>query len=172
MDEFKDRIQNPEIWFHQAWEMFEASKAIYDNFNQLKIRSMQDNYRHIGLMKASMMTLGYALENALKGAYVFRYKPKIENGIFKTNFFPGNNHDLPKIAKELELNIEDTDLFERMHRFIVWSTKYKAPKYENDFKVSKGMNYLKESDFSEAKSYIELLQTNSGYSGEAGWPAM
>lgn len=169
MSEFEDRFKSPEIWFQQSWEMFESSKAIYALFLSIDVRSMKDNYRHVGLMKSTMMTLGFALENALKGAYVFKHEPKLENGRLEKNYFPGKAHDLELIAHSLNLKIEEIALFTRLSRFIQWSAKYKVPFNNKEFEESVGSIRLKETDFNVVESIIEELQLESGFSSEKGW---
>ena len=99
MSKFEDRFKSPEIWFQQSWEMFESSKAIFELFLSIDIRNMKDNYRHLGLMKSTMMTLGFALENALKGAYVYKHEPKLENGRLEKNIFQAKLMILNQLLK-------------------------------------------------------------------------
>lgn len=170
MSKFEDRFKSPEIWFQQSWEMFESSKAIFELFLSIDIRSMKDNYRHLGLMKSTMMTLGFALENALKGAYVYKHEPKLENGRLEKKYFPGKAHDLESIAKSLRFEIEDMDLFTRLSRFIRWSAKYKVPVNNIEFEKSVGSMKLKETDFKIVEDIIEKLQLDSGFRKDVGWP--
>jgi hypothetical protein len=171
---FKESIETPEIWFHQAWEMYEASRAIYDSFLSISgVTSDKERYRKLGLMKSAMLMLGLAAENSLKGAFVYKSKPDLSKNKLNSKFFPNFAHDLTGIADELNLNLsnEEKALLKRLSMFVIWASKYKAPMNKSDHQNSKNniiMQYP--SDFDKIESLIKSLQLRSGYSEEFGWP--
>ena len=104
MIEFEDGVSSPENWFRQSWQMFEASKSLYEVFSSREqIRTEKNNYRHVGAMKGAMLLLGLSAENALKGAFVYKSKPDTSKDRLFPKHFHDNPHDLIEVARKLNL---------------------------------------------------------------------
>lgn len=175
MDKFKDIFNNPETWFIQAWEMFEASKANFEAFrNCRQISTEKDHHRRNGLMKATKLCLSLAAENGLKGAYIYTSKPEFNSNKISSTHFHKKSHDLNDLAARLELSLneEDHKLLKRLSSFIIWAAKYKTPLTSNQWEKFKGEDMIKyPSDFNIVEQLIEQLQLKSGYTATHGWPS-
>lgn len=91
MLEFEEGISNPENWFRQSWQMFEASKSLYEVFSgREKIRNEMGNHLQVGAMKGAMLLLGLSAENALKGAFVYTSKPDTSRDRLNPKHFHDN----------------------------------------------------------------------------------
>lgn len=174
MISFNEVIETPEIWFQQAWEMFEASSVTYDSFLSCKSQKTDsDRQRKLGLMKGVMLFLGLAVENALKGAVVYKAKPDLRNGKLSPKHFHEYAHDLKDVAGKLDVDLSDipNDYLDRLSMFVQWASKYKAPLRLRDYDDSQGNIKMQvPTDFDSAKVLINRLQVYSGYSEENGWP--
>ncbi len=171
---FNETIETPEIWFQQSWEMFEASMVTYDSFLGFKSQQTdRDRQRKVGLMKGTMLLLGLAVENALKGAVVYKAKPDIRNGKLDPKYFHKYSHDLKGVAEKLGADFSDIprDYLDRLSIYVQWASKYKAPLRQVEFESSRGnIKMQAPSDFDNAKIIINRLQVYCGYTEESGWP--
>ena len=127
-------------------------------------------------MKGSMLLLGLALENALKGAVVHTSQPDISNGKLNSGHFKldsTNNHDLNGIAKKLNYSISDTQR-ERLERLTIFVQQ--ASKYQSALNESQHMNAVDRLklnyplDYQLAEALIIDLQKRSGFDETRGWP--
>jgi hypothetical protein len=174
MIDFEEGVSAPESWFRQSWEMFEASKVLYAELcKRSPIRSDKDNYRNVGSMKAAMLLLGLAAENALKGAVVYRSKPDLSNDQLKSKHFHEHAHNLIEISKKLNLNLSDAqiDLLERLTIFVQWASKYQAPLTKREHQSASGRIKLNPSDYQQVEDLIHQLQKVSGFDETNGWPS-
>ncbi|MCW8355284.1 hypothetical protein N5P32_05045 [Marinomonas pontica] len=173
MIEFKDGVLTPANWFRQSWQMFEASKSLYDVFSsQEQIQTEKDNYRHVGAMKGAMLLLGLSAENALKGAYIYRSNPDISGDKLLSKHFHNKSHDLIEIAGKLSLELSDAqvDLLERLTIFVQWASKYQAPLRKSELLQASGKLKLEyPSDYKSLEDLIHVLQANSGFDEIHGW---
>ena len=173
MINFETRIINPAYWFTQSWQLFEASKANYELFESMgRIYSEKDNHRKVGLMNSTMLLLGLATENALKGALVFKSKPELKNDKLNPKHFHEFAHELSEVVEKLDLNIstQEQELIDRLSMFVQWSAKYQTPLRKVDYEQSQGMQRLNyPRDFIMAEKLINLLQSQSGYTENSGW---
>lgn len=174
MIEFEEGLSSPESWFRQSWEMYEASRAIYETLAESRcIRSERDNYRRVGLMKGAMLLLGLSLENALKGALVHRSKPDLSNDRLRSDHFHDVPHDLFAIAQKLDLSLDDAqrELLERLTMFVQWASKYQAPLRKAEHKKAVGRIKLRyPSDYNLVEGLIRSLRASSGFEELHGWP--
>lgn len=160
--------------FKQSWEMFEASKANYKLFSEIKrVTSERENHLDVGLMKSTMLLLGLSVENALKGALVYKSKPDLLNLKLNPQHFHKQAHDLNDVAKRLNLGLCDKEemLLDRLSMFVQWASKYQAPLRQIEYEQTKNEIKLQyPSDFEIAEKLLNTLQLQSGYSIEKGWP--
>lgn len=174
MIEFEEGASTPENWFSQSWQMFEASKSLYEVFSSNKqIRSENDNDRHVGAMKGAMLLLGLSAENALKGAFVYQSKPDTSKGRLNPNHFHEAAHDLIDVARKLKLELTDIqlDLLERLTICVQWASKYQTPLRKSDLQRAKGkIKLIYPSDYKNVENLIFDLQINSGFNEMYGWP--
>jgi hypothetical protein len=179
MYSFNETVESPEIWFQKAWEMFEASKINFEAFkNHNSMSTDRDRHRKNGLMSAAKLCLSLAIENGLKGAYVYKLKPEFSKNKYSENkfspkHFHERSHDLGDLAYKLgiELSQDDNVLLKRFSSFIIWAAKYKSPLSEEEFTKFQGENILSyPKDFEFVEHLLEVLQLQSGYSIENGWP--
>ncbi len=138
--------------------MLEASIVTYDSFSNCKsIRSDKDRKRKLGLMKGAMLFLGLAVENALKGAVIYKSKPDLNNNRLNPEHFHKYGHDLKAVAKKLDLDLSQIseDYLDRLSIFVQWASKYKAPLKRIDYNNSQGKIQMRyPSDFDNAKALI------------------
>jgi hypothetical protein len=172
--EFEEGVSTPESWFRQSWEMFEASKALYRVLaDREAIRCEQDNYRRVGAMKGAMLLLGLSAENALKGAFVYQFKPDLSKDRLNPKHFHDTAHDLTDVARKLNFGLTDAqfDLLERLTIFVQWASKYQAPlrKTEHERAIGK-IKLVYPSDYALVEELISDLQSNSGFDETHGWP--
>ena len=174
MIEFEEGVSNPENWFRQSWQMFEASKSLYEVFSgREKIRSEMDNHRQIGAMKGAMLFLGLSAENALKGAFVYTSKPDTLRDRLNPKHFHDNAHDLTDVARKLDLELTDAqlDLLERLTIFVQWASKYQAPLRKSELQKATGrIKLVYPSDYTDVENLILGLQVKSGFDETHGWP--
>jgi len=174
MSTFRETVENPEHWFRQAWEMFEASKATFDSFRAMKTTLDERSlHRKNGLMDATKLCLALALENAFKGAYVHKEKPDLAGSKLSPKHFHKEAHDLVDLAKRIGivLKIDDEKFLKRLSSFIKWAARYSAPLTESAFEDFQGEHRLSyPHDFIFVERLINKLQLQSGYSEESGWP--
>lgn len=173
MIEFNERVLTPANWFRQSWQMFEASKSLYDVFaRQEQIQTEKDNDRHVGAMKGAMLLLGLSAENALKGAFVYRSRPDISGDKLSPKHFHNNSHDLIEVAQKLSLELSDAqfDLLERLTIFVQWASKYQAPLKKSELlQAKKKLKLVYPSDYKSLEDLIHVLQANSGFDEMHGW---
>ena len=173
MSEFESKISSPEAWFHQAWEMFEASKVNFEMFAAQKSQATDsERQRKLGLMKGSMLLLGLAIENALKGALVHKTPPELKNGrLSARKFFHKEAHNLIEVTAklDLELSTREEDVLERLSTHIQWASRYKTPLDECAYISSIGNLQSCESYFQFGQEFIEKLQNISGFCPKNGW---
>lgn len=173
MDTFKDNVENPEPWFRQAWQMFEASKVTFESFRNTNPPLCERGlHRKNGLMDATKLCLALALENAFKGAYVYKEKPDLSGKKLNSRHFHKEAHDLVDLAKGIgiDLTADDEVFLKRLSSFIKWAARYSAPLKEvvfNDFKGEHKLTFP--HDFNYVETLIENLQCQSGYSQKSGW---
>ena len=101
MIEFEEAVSTPENWLRQAWQLFEASKVLYQSMDGASIpKSEVETYREVGTIKGTMLLMGLAVENALKGALVHKLPPDTSDGRIDSSHFLDNRrqHDLAAIA--------------------------------------------------------------------------
>lgn len=160
--EFEEGVSNPENWFRQSWQMFEASGSLYQVFSGMEqIRSEKENYRHAGAMKGAMLLLGLSAENALKGAFVYQSKPDTSKDKLYPKHFHKNAHDLTEIARKLNLELSHAqlDLFERLTIFVQWASKYQAPLSKSELQRANGkIKLVYPSDYASVENLILSLQ--------------
>ena len=173
MSEFESKISSPEAWFHQAWEMFEASKVNFEMFAAQKSQATNsERQRKLGLMKGSMLLLGLAIENALKGALVHKTPPKLKNGYLSANkYFHNKAHNLLEVATKLDLELSSNEekFLERLSTHIQWASRYKTPLNESAYISAIGNLQNSQSDFQFGREFIEKLQNKSGFCSKNGW---
>lgn len=173
MIDFEEAVSNPESWFRQSWEMFHASKALYEMFQAGgAVRDEEYNYRRVGSLKGALLLLGFSVENALKGAHVFRVKPNLSRGRMDPKDFSEHSHHLLQIANNVDLHLTDPqiDLLERLTHYIQWSSRYQAPLRKSEHENPQARIRLKPADYHLALTLILELQSQSGYGIECGWP--
>lgn len=174
MIEFEESVSTPESWFRQSWEMYEASKALYEVFSDREpIQSEHDNYRRVGAMKGAMLLLGLSAENALKGAYVFQSKPDLSKDRLDPKHFHKIAHDLSDVARKLDLDLTESqrDLLERLTMFVQWASKYQAPLRKSEHEKASGkMKLVYPSDYELVEDLISDLRNDSGFDETYGWP--
>ncbi|ASU24234.1 hypothetical protein CCZ37_17405 [Vibrio qinghaiensis] len=174
MIEFKEGVSTPENWFRQAWQMFEASKSLYEVFSVREMNtSEKDNYRHVGAMKGAMLLLGLAAENALKGALIYKHKPDTSNDRLYPNHFHKNAHDLTDVADKLHLELSEPqlELLGRLTIFVQWASKYHVPLKKSELERASGkIKLVYPSDYADVENLILRLQIESGYDETYGWP--
>lgn len=173
MLEFEEGVSNPENWFRQSWQMFEASKYLYEILSDSeRIRSENDNYRQVGAMKGAMLLLGLSAENALKGAFVYQSNPDISNGQLFSKHFHDTAHDLTEVARRLNLELTDvqSDLLERLTIFVRWASKYQVPLKKSELQRASGkIKLMHPSDYKNVENLISGLQIKSGFDETHSW---
>lgn len=170
--EFSNRVLNPESWFKQSWEMFEAANVLWIYLMERNpTYSERDSQRDVGSLKGALLLLGLSVENALKGAYVYLNKPDISDGRLSPRHFHDAPHDLNDIAGKLGLSLDANQclLLTRLTMCIQWASKYKAPLKKSDLDEMKSKVMLKSSDLGDIEEFIDALQNQSGYSKSSGW---
>jgi len=171
--DFEEGIFNPENWFKQSWEMFEASKILCKPLTaRHPIQSEQDNYRRVGSMKGAMLLLGLSAENALKGAFVYKSPPDLVKARLNPKHFHEVAHDLTDLAKRLELNLSkiQVSLLERLTISVQWASKYQTPLKKSEHERATGKIKLKyPSDYKLVEELIRDLQKASGFDEVNGW---
>lgn len=174
MIEFEEGVSAPESWFRQSWEMYEASKTLYEVLSDCDpIQNEKDNYRRAGAMKGSMLLLGLSAENALKGAFVYQSKPDISKDRLNPKHFHNTAHDLLDVARKLDLGLTDSqsELLERLTIFVQWASKYQAPLRKHEHERASGKMKLEyPSDYVLVEGLISDLQNKSGFDETYGWP--
>lgn len=176
MVEFEEGVSIPENWLRQAWQLFEAAKALYESMDGMSLPKTEiETYREVGSMKAIMLLLGLAAENALKGALVYKFPPDTSGERLKSSHFQNNGrqHDLLAIAQRMNFTIseERRALLERLTIFVQWASKYQAPLRKSEQEKASGNLYLRPPmDFRHVETLIQELQTHAGYSNDSGWP--
>ncbi len=172
MDYF-ERVLNPENWFAQSWQMFEAASVLWESLLKKEpILSERDTQRQSGSLKGALLLLGLAAENALKGAYVYKNAPDLSKERLSAKHFHEKAHDLNDVASRLGLSLkpEHSVLLERLSSSVQWSSKYKAPLKKSDLdELIHGVK-MGSTDLDAIENLIEDLQRQSGYSEEKGWP--
>ncbi|MCD2449973.1 hypothetical protein GO003_006185 [Methylicorpusculum oleiharenae] len=174
MIEFEEGVSTPENWFRQSWQMFEASKSLYEVFSDREqIRSEKDNYRHVGAMKGAMLLLGFSAENALKGAFVYKAKPDTSKDRLDPTQFHDTAHDLTDVARRRNLELTDVqlELLDRLTIFVQWASKYQAPLRKSELQRASGkIKLMYPSDYTNVEKLISSLQIKSGFDETHGWP--
>ena len=168
--DFYQKANNAEFWFVQSHQMFEASKVLF----QSMISADSSDTRVVGSHKGSMFFLGIALENAIKGLLAYKGLLIFEKEKLSTHkSFPKcKPHDLGPLINllEVEVDISEQSLLERLSIYTIWAGKYGTPIAEDDFINSNHKLFQKENDFTIASSLISRLQLLSGFTIESGWP--
>lgn len=176
MIEFEEGVSTPENWLRQAWQLFEASKVLYQSMDGVEVpRTESETHREVGAMKGVMLLMGLAVENALKGAFVHEFPPDTSGGRLKSTHFQdnGRQHDLIAIAEKMNFLISDEyqPLLERLTIFVQWASKYQAPLRNSEHVNASGKLYFRPSmDFTLVEKLIENLQIHAGYNDKNGWP--
>ena len=168
--DFNTKIKNAEFWFAQAFQLYDASKAL---FNSMVSRESSENLR-VGAHKGSAFLLGISIENALKGVLAHRGQLVIENDRLKPNkSFPNcTAHDLFALMTLLNINVnnDEAELLKRLSIYTIWAGKYGTPLSKNDFEKSDSLLFQKTSDFTLASNLLLKLAELAGYKSESGWP--
>lgn len=176
MIEFEEGVSTPENWLRQAWQLFEAANALYQTMDGMSLPKTEiETYREVGSTKAIMLLMGFAVENALKGALVYKFPPDTSGGRLKSSHFQdkGRQHDLVAIAQRMNFPISDEyrALLERLTIFVQWASKYQAPLRKSEQEKASGNLYLRPlTDFKLVETLIKELQIHAGYNNDSGWP--
>ena len=171
--DFADRILNPESWFTQSWQMFEAASVLWENLlRRDPVLSERDSQRQAGSLKGALLLLGLSAENALKGAYVCKNAPDLSSEKLRSRHFHDRAHDLNEVASRLELSLDEDQvgLLTRLTTSIQWSSKYRAPLKKSDLDELTQSLAMRSTDLDAIEALIEDLQRRSGYSETLGWP--
>lgn len=107
MIEFEEGVSTTENWLRQAWQLFEASKVLYQSMDGVEVpRTESETHREVGAMKGVMLLMGLAVENALKGAFVHEFPPDTSGGRLKsTHFRPSMDFTLvEKLIENLQIH--------------------------------------------------------------------
>ncbi|MEA5445565.1 hypothetical protein VCB98_07015 [Gammaproteobacteria bacterium AB-CW1] len=176
MIEFEEAVSTPENWLRQAWQLLEAAKALYQSMDGMRLpKTEAETYREVGSMKGIMLLLGLAVENALKGALVYKFPPDTSGGRLRSSHFQGNGrqHDLVAIAQRMKFPISDEyrPLLERLSIFVQWASKYQVPLRKSEQKKASGNLYLRPpTDIKLVEALITDLQSYAGFDNDDGWP--
>jgi len=168
--DFHTKINKAEFWFSQAFQMFEASQALFKSVESIE----SSNVLSVGAHKGSSFLLGIAIENAIKGVLAYENKLKVKGDKFlpQQSFVGCKPHDIYQYADLLQIkfNEEELELFKRLSVYTIWAGKYGTPLDKNFFDKEQKYLFQKDSDFLVAKNALQTLRANAGFSEETGWP--
>ncbi len=166
--DFHTRVNNAEVWFSQAFQMFEASKALFYH-----VGSRQSSMElSVGAAKGSAFLLGISLENAFKGVLVKKGLLKTEGNKLKKKFTNSKAHNLSEYINliDLDLNEKDLELLHRLSIYTTWAGKYNAPIHKNELLESEGCMLHSSGDFNIAEDLLSKLKILAGCSANSKWP--
>jgi len=94
---------------------------------------MEDNeslleLNNLEVSGSATLLFGLAIENLLKAIIISKEPKPVENG--KLRDWPGNGHELIRLAENanINLNMQQRDLLNRLVAFIEWAGRYPVPK--------------------------------------------
>src|SRR5690554_2024836 len=170
--DFKTKTVNAEFWFTQASQMLAAAEVL---FCAMSSRSSEME-TSVGCHKGSMFLLGIALENAFMGVVASQGKLIIGRARIDTRkSFPGcKNHNLSDLAKlvNLETNLTEKELLQRLSIYTIWAGKYGTPLSETEYTNAQGHQHQSPRDFEIAKNLIFKLRARTDFDAQSGWPEL
>ena len=168
--DFHTKINKAEFWFSQAFQMFEASQALFKSVESIE----SSNDLTVGAHNGSSFLLGIAIENAIKGVLAYENKLEVKGDEFlpQKSFVGCKPHNICQYADLLQIkfNEEELELFKRLSVYTIWAGKYGTPLNKKFFDMEQKYLFQKDSDFLVAKNALQTLRANAGFSEETGWP--
>ncbi|MBL0335178.1 MAG: hypothetical protein IPP73_07610 [Chitinophagaceae bacterium] len=165
-------ILSYKYWIETAESLKLAADILIENFkiyfNKVDSDSsfLQENNRLLlnGLFQSYTLTLGFSIENLLKGYSIFCFQlsndftdVKSYYDIEKLLWKSKNGHNLIAIAQSADLQIfpEEEEFLNRLQIFLLWAGRYRTPKKEHDISL-----YLKDLFDLTIKSSDEAITSN------------
>lgn len=133
-------------WMRQAAQFFAAAEVLVTDFSLLagSPQTELSLARRVGCMKATLLLLAVAVENALKAVRVAGGHIVIENGRVKRSSLGGGaaGHDLSQLAREVGMIVSESehDLLVRLTTIALWAGKYQQPLNDADYQHSRNYN--------------------------------
>jgi hypothetical protein len=137
-----------------------AASTVADSFNQSMGQYGEDwREQQVGLMKATMLLTGLAVENALKGLAAARGEGVVVASDRLPLEPPFSNHDLPGMAAKLKLEIdgEASDLLKRLSQAVRWGGRYPIPRRESQMPKDGVSLSMLPTDVDRAKKLVETI---------------
>lgn len=160
--DFERRSKDPAAWFTVGYTLHYASNVLWTSLRPaLKAwdahGAPQDKHELALRLRGPFALLaGLAIENMLKGA-VQEVTPRAERQLVQ-------GHDLIKLAKRLGLSLssEESDLLERLTRFVKWAGRYPVAL---DAAETKKPRLMRSSDYAAIVEFAgKLIRTyNHGH---------
>ena len=125
---FEQSGRNPLPWQYSAKDLLEAANAV-----KSRVYNSGDGMMH-SLAAVQAMLLGFAIECLLKGMWIKKHQPWIDenrqHGLTKNGKFVGipgaGDHDLKQLADAVQVTVsnEETDVLQRLSAFIMYAGRY------------------------------------------------
>lgn len=130
LDSLEEAFGDAESWFRNARHLHAGAVQLLENMprnNDVRATDFS-----IGSLKGTLLLLGFAVENALKGVIVAENTPSIKEGrveVRKLFGDPSQQHDLVKLHDKTGKNFlsADPNLLEKLTAIICWAGRYPAP---------------------------------------------
>jgi len=170
--DFRIKTVTPEFWFTQSFQMFDASRALFQPVSS----NVSSSSMKVGAHKGSAFLLGISIENAVKGILAHRGLLIIENEKLNTrkSFLKCSPHNLYELFNLIGAEIEpsESELLKRLSIYTLWAGKYGTPLSKNEFTKDKNSLFQRESDFEIANAMLNKLMILAGYDSVSGWPLL
>jgi len=125
---YQSAASDPRQWLSYARSLqytADMLKPIFIKEHQMQNQTSRKNYFPISVSQIYLMTVGFAVENYLKGIYVISHPKIIEDD----KLVKLNRHALLQLMRELKFIIskEEMDFVERLEEFVLWAGRYPIP---------------------------------------------
>jgi hypothetical protein len=115
-----------------------AAEVLVAQFEQpLVQRSEAENDKRVGCVRAALLLLGIATENALKAVVVSQGTVVVANGKVDRKSLGGgrSGHDLRVLAEGAGIKLSEYEqrLLHRLSKIILWAGRYQQPLSEAEF---------------------------------------
>jgi hypothetical protein len=150
-------------WLESAQGLKHSAEVLRDHL--IASTDVPPNLRRIetlGLMKSSMLLLGLAFENLIKGVYVAK-NSEIVNGekVNRSSWNSHGGHGIVDFAQaQVQLEADERELLTRLQEHILWAGRYPVPNKSSDFYSSRhpdNKRKLSSADFGLADRLFHKL---------------
>lgn len=162
-EKFANAVLNAEAWLRQAEQFYFAAEHISSAIRLDGSRTSTDGLAlSVGALKATLLLLAFAVENALKSVKAKKGMLRVYKGQIQGLGGKGG-HDLPVLADEagIELSAEESRLLRRLTKIGKWAGRYQQPRDVEEFMLAQTDNPRRitlPSDFDIANRLIARVK--------------